>query len=157
VGGAGTFYSNDLRVDAALAWRVKPCGGAYCPYLIPRVGYGFRDFIAPASTGFPRADRSFLVGGLAITQPLVPRYLRISAGLAALPFSRLEGSAQSTYGTSSSFGLEWMAELGGDFFTGLEWALHVEQERFMDRYRGPPVLSGIEIYTDYTLQLRLRL
>ena len=157
VGGAGTFNSNDLRVDAALAWRVKPCGGSYCPYFIPRVGYGFRDFIAPATAGLPRAERSFLEGGLEITQPLVPRSLRVSAGVTALPFSRLEGSAQSTYGTSSSFGLEWLAELGGDFFPGLEWALQAEQERFMDSYRGPPARSGIEIDTDYTLQLRLRL
>jgi hypothetical protein len=156
VGGNGTFNSNDVRVDAALAWRVKLFAGHYGTYLIPRIGYGFRDFIAPASSGFPRAERSFLVAGLAVTQPIVPRYLRVSGGIAALPFSRLEGSAQSVYGTSSSFGLEWMAELGGDIVGGLEWALQAEQERFMDSYRGPPATSGSDIYTGYTLQLRYR-
>jgi len=87
----------------------------------------------------------------------VARYLRVSAGVEALPFSRLQAPAQTAYGTSSSFGIEWTAELGGDIAGGLEWALQAEQERFMDSYRGPPSSSGVDIYTDYTLQLRYRL
>ena len=121
--GGGIFNSNDVRADVALAWRARLFAGHYGTYLIPRLGYGFREFVAPASSGFPRDERSFLVAGLEISQPIVPRYLRISGGIAALPFSRLEGAAQSTYGTSSSFGLEWMGELGGDIIGGLEWAL----------------------------------
>ncbi len=144
-------------VDAAIAWRARLFSGPYGTFLIPRVGYGLREFIAPATTGFPRVERWFFVGGLGVTQPLVPRYLRVSAGIAALPLSKLEGYAQTVYGASSSFGLEWTAELGGDLVGGLEWALQADQQRFMDSYSGPPSMNGIEIYTSYTLQLRLRL
>jgi hypothetical protein len=156
-GGAGTFNSTDLRVDAALAYRLRLFAGPYGTFLIPRVGFGLRDFDAPSSIGLPGDNRIFLVAGLAASQPLVPKYLRVSAGVAALPLSKLQGAAQTDYGPSSSIGLEWMAELGGDIVFGLEWALQAEQERFMDSYTGPPTASGVEIDTSYSLQLRYRL
>lgn len=155
-GTAGTFNSSDLRVDAALAYRLRIFDGPFGTFVMPRIGFGMRHFDAPASTGLPGDDRTFLVAGLSLTQPIIPKYLRLSAGAAALPLSKLGSAGQSSYGPSSAFGLEWLAELGGDLIGNLEWALQVEQERFMDSYNTSPAGLGVDVYTGYTLQLRFR-
>jgi hypothetical protein len=68
------------------------------------------------------------------------------------------GSAgQAAYGSSTANGIEWLAGFGGDIAFGLQWQLQVDQERFFDKYAGPPPSTQQDIYTDYSLLLRFHL
>jgi len=166
-GGTGTFTSNDFRGDVALAYRWRLFSSPFGTMLIPRFGVGLRRFDPPGQSdgtqvGIASDNRFFLEGGLQLTQPIVPHYLRLTAGAAALPLAGMSKAGQGFFGDSSAFGLQWMAELGGDLVGGLEWALQVDQERFMDSYSSGPggaalKDSGVEVETGYTLQVRFHI
>ncbi len=154
-GGTGTFSSNDFRGDVCIDYRLQL--GPVGTFLVPRVGAGLRRFDPPNTIGttgltIHADDRLFFEAGLQVMQPILGPYLRVTVGAAALPLANT-----NFYPNSSGFGLQWMAELGGDLLAGLEWGLQVDQERFLDSYTTPAKDSGVEVETGYTLQLRYRL
>jgi len=155
-GQTSTFNSNDYRLDLDLAYRFV-FAPAYAPTFWIRAGYGLRDFVSPASSGIADTNRMFGEFGLTISQPIVPRYLNLVVAGTYLPWANMSSVGQSYYGNSSAYGIEWLAGFGGDIALGFDWQLQVNQQRFYDKYSGPPESTSPDIYTDYSLLLRFHL
>jgi hypothetical protein len=153
--GQPSFNSNDYRADADLAYRFV-FAPVYAPTLWVRAGIGLRNFDSPSSSGLADVNRTFGEFGLTVSQPLVHRYLNLVVGGAYLPWANMGSAGQNAYGSSTAYGIEWLAGFGGDIIFGLEWQLQVDQQRFFDQYKTPATTDQ-DIYTDYSLLVRFHL
>jgi hypothetical protein len=154
-GQTTTFTAMDILGDVDLAYQYA-INGDYGPRFTFLIGGGLRFFDAPSSSGLVSENRVFYPDiGLQIEQPIVPKYLRLTAGFSYIVIANQGSAAQTAFGTSSSSGLDWTGGLAGKIFGALGWEAQVLQYRFSDSYAGG-VGSGQDIYTSYRVLLTLQ-
>lgn len=154
-GQTKTFTATDLLGDIDLAYQLA-ISGEYGTRFTVLVGGGLRFFDAPSSSGLASTDRPFYPDlGLTIEQPLVPHYLRLTAGFSYIVIATQGSAGQTAFGASSGSGLDWTAGLAGRIFGVLGWEAQVLQYRFSDSYAGGAG-SGADIYTSYRVLLTLQ-
>jgi hypothetical protein len=154
-GQTSTFTATDILGDIDLAYQVA-ISGQYGTRFTILVGGGLRFFDAPSSSGLASTDRPFYPDlGLTIEQPIVPHYLRLTAGFSYIVIATQGSAGQTAFGSSSGSGLDWTAGLAGRIFGALGWEAQVLQYRFSDSYAGGAG-SGADIYTSYRVLLTLQ-
>jgi hypothetical protein len=153
-GTTTTFTSTDILGELDLAYQFA-LAGDYGTRFTFQAGAGLRYFDAPASSSLSDDDRFYPDVGVQIEQPILPHYLRLTAGAAYLPVASQGGAAQTAFGKSSGWGFDWTAGLAGRILGALGWEAQFLQQRFSDSYTGVST-GGAEIDTSYRLLLTLQ-